>query len=400
MNRETWSTGRFSAYPPQGRAFAERYLPLLRELPLPLAILTLREIRGYDWRFPAERRTLESQFAWLQSLGPAERAGALQGFAQLRVAADALPENWSADPERASEAMTANLWSTGQIDAFRAAADHYADAWHKAIPATGPAAARLCIVVLGRELEASGVPMFLKLRPHGVFFPQVDPANGTRAILEAISARATARPLPYEHWYIDGGQPEAWRDPHFTRVSWGEAESLRGAILQRIQKTISGSTSGPEQLRTALAEITPSDLGLKPGGDELLDRFKISVLTEGSGTQIFSTTFAQWAAREALRRAQPSTLLVRFAPRQRQLPMDELLAGLNSHNAPDPKGSLIDADMGAFYTWINQQRLTGADQAKFVAWCEESNQAIAIGPTLPQGTTAENKLTLQQILAL
>jgi hypothetical protein len=80
--------------------------------------------------------------------------------------------------------------------------------------------------------------------------------------------------------------------------------------------------------------------------------------------------------------------------------MDELLAGLNSHNAADPKGSLIDADMGTFYTWINQQRLTGADRAKFVAWCEENNQAIAIGPTLPQGTTAENKLTLQQILAL
>ncbi len=400
MKRDVCSTGGFSGYPPQGRAFAEGHLPLLRELPLPLAILMLREIRGYDWRFPAERRTLEGQFAWLQSLGPAERAGALQGFAQLRVAANTLPENWSADPERASEAMTANLWSSGQIDGFRTAADHYADAWHNAVPVTGPAAARLCIVVLGCKLDANGVPVFLKLRPHGVFFPQVDPANGMRAILEIISACATARPLPYEHWYIDGGQPEAWSDPHITRVSWGDAELLRGAILQRIQKTISGSGSGPEQLRTALAEITPSDLDLKPGGDELLDRFKINVLTEGSGTQIFSTTFAQWAAREVLRRAQPSTLLVRFATRQRQLPMDELLAGLNNLNAPDPKGSFIDADMSAFYTWINLQRLAGADQAKFVAWCEENNQAIAIGPTLPQGTTAENKLTLQQILAL
>jgi hypothetical protein len=56
--------------------------------------------------------------------------------------------------------------------------------------------------------------------------------------------------------------------------------------------------------------------------------------------------------------------------------------------------------MGAFYTWINQQRLTGADQAKFVAWCEDNHQAIAIGPTLPRGATAESKLTLQQILAL
>ncbi len=400
MAMSEWSASGFSAYPPLGREFAGRHLPLLRQLPLPLTILMLREISAYDWRFPAERRMLEDQFAWLQSLSPAELSETLRGFAQLSTPVQALSRNWVGDPERASEAMTAYLWSTSQIDAFRAAADSYADAWHNAVTENGPTVPRLCIVVLGSELDAAGTPIFFKLRPHGVFFPQVDPANGMRAIFETMSARAAAHPLPYEHWYIDGGHPEPWNDPRITVISWGELEALRSAILQRIQKTISGSASGPEQLRTVLAEITPSDLDLKPGRDELMDRFKISVLTEGSGTQIFSTTFAQWAAREALRRAQPSTLLVRFAPRQRQLPMDELLAGLNSHNVPDPKGSLIDADMGAFYTWINQQRLAGADQAKFVAWCEENNQAIAIGPTLPQGTTAENKLTLQQILAL
>ena len=42
--------------------------------------------------------------------------------------------------------------------------------------------------------------------------------------------------------------------------------------------------------------------------DQVMQRFDVSLLTEGSGTQIFSTSFAQWAAREALRRAQPLTL--------------------------------------------------------------------------------------------
>ena len=39
--------------------------------------------------------------------------------------------------------------------------------------------------------------------------------------------------------------------------------------------------------------------------------------------------------------------------------MNELLA---EHQRPpdlDPRGSLIDADMGAYYTWLNQQRLPG-----------------------------------------
>ena len=41
----------------------------------------------------------------------------------------------------------------------------------------------------------------------------------------------------------------------------------------------------------------------------MLGRFQVKLLTEGSGTQIFSTTFAQWTAREALRRAEALTLV-------------------------------------------------------------------------------------------
>jgi len=85
---------------------------------------------------------------------------------------------------------------------------------------------------------------------------------------------------------------------------------------------------GPEDLRTFLAQIRPAALGLDGTGDAVLNHFQVKLLTEGSGTQVFSTTFAQWAAREASRRAQPLTLLVRFAPRQRPRPMNELLSAV------------------------------------------------------------------------
>ena len=116
---------------------------------------------------------------------------------------------------------------------------------------------------------------------------------------------------------------------------------------------------GPEELRTKLARLLPSDLGIDKAGDPVLDRFQVRLFTEGSGTQIFSTTFAQWTTREALRRAQPLTLLMRFAPRQRQRPMNELLSGSSDNPELDFTGSLIDADMAAYYHWINQQRLSG-----------------------------------------
>ena len=130
----------------------------------------------------------------------------------------------------------------------------------------------------------------------------------------------------------------------------------------------------------------------------MLDRFQVKLLTEGSGTQIFSTTFAQWAARETLRRAQPLTLLVRFAPRQRQQPMNELLSGIRSDAALDPAGSLVDADMGSYYTYLNQQRLTGAEKSSFLVWFEGHNEAVAIGPALPRGTASSNPTDLKQLL--
>jgi hypothetical protein len=224
----------------------------------------------------------------------------------------------------------------------------------------------------------------------------VNPENGLRVLLDAVAARAKAHPAPYAHWYIDGGQ-QAEHDAALTTVSYGALEPARAALLGKMRADIERPGMGPEALRTRLAQLRPSDLGFDRG-DEVLDRFRIKMLTEGSGTQVFSTTFAQWTAREALRRAQPLTLLVRFAPRQRQRPMNELLAATADSAELDPVGSLLDADMGAYYNWLNQQRLPGANQSSFLVWFEGHNQALTIGPTTPRGTSSTSPTDLGQLL--
>src|SRR3982751_5956963 len=151
-----------------------------------------------------------------------------------------------------------------------------------------------------------------------------------------------------------------------------------------MQKIYEASVFDPEAFRTRMAQTRPDEIGLAAGGDSVLDRFQLSILTEGSGTQVFATTFVQWAAREALRRAQPTTMLVRFAPRQREKPMNELLAEAQRRPELDPQGSLVDADMGAYYTWLNQQRLSDAERATFIAWFEGHKDAVVIGPSFPK----------------
>ena len=65
--------------------------------------------------------------------------------------------------------------------------------------------------------------------------------------------------------------------------------------------------------------------------------------------------------------------------------MNELLAEAQRRPELDPQGSLVDADMGAYYTWLNQQRLSGAEQATFLVWFEDHAEAVAIGPGFDGG---------------
>jgi hypothetical protein len=80
--------------------------------------------------------------------------------------------------------------------------------------------------------------------------------------------------------------------------------------------------------------------------------------------------------------------------------MNELLAEKPDQVELDPLGSLMDADMGAYYNWINQQRLIGADQSSFLAWFENHSEALAIGPAMPRGTESTTSTDLGELLSL
>jgi hypothetical protein len=181
-------------------------------------------------------------------------------------------------------------------------------------------------------------------------------------------------------------------------MSYHSLDHVRSLLLNKINEAMR-SGIGSEALRSQLARMRPEELGVSGTGDTaVLEQFQVSVLTEGSGTQIFATTFAQWSAREILRRAQPLTLLVRFAPRLKEQSLKEIIARTHDKPVLDPQGSLIDADMGAYYTWINQQRLTGAAEASFLVWFEGHNEALAIAPSLPRAEQSSRPIDLERLV--
>lgn len=395
----------FASYPPQARQFAGDHIATLRSLPVILTALLLERISNYDWLFPAERAELEEQMLRLQNTNAGPVHVALQEFAALPLSPELLRFPWAQQPVAFSEKLTAYLWTSHAIDAFRAAATNYQQALNTVQTSSTPAAPRLCIVLVGRGAQPGRTALFEKLRPHGTYFSLVEPQDGLQQALSAVQAEAKAYPAAYGHWYVDGGVPENTsgfdaESGGTVTLSYAGLAGLRGSVLKSMEAVRASGTVGPEGTRSMLAQLRPEQFGsAQVFQDEVMRHFTLSLFTEGSGTQIFSTTFVQWTGREILRRARPQTLLLRYAPRQAERPMNDLLhADLSREEQPDPQGSLIDANMGAYYTWINLMRLPGAERARFLAWFEGQEEAVAIAPGMAKATASSQSCTVKEIL--
>jgi hypothetical protein len=398
MQPRDLSSGNFAAYPPQGRSLAVKRLDTLRQLPLAFLPSLLREIIQYDYLFPVERSTIENQLSALAAMNARQLSECMQAFAQISLSHDLENFDWIEHPAQFLEQQSAWLWSSHQLDTFRAAATNYSARLDTVVRVEAPPLRRFGVAIIGQGVTSWDEPLFRNLRAQGTFFSRIKPDNGLRILLDATAQRARAHPVPYAHWYIDGNAA-AEHDPALTSISFSALEPLRTGLLKKMQKQIEHPGTGPEQLRTWLAQLTPADLGVDGSTDPVLARFEVSLFTEGSGTQIFSTTFAQWTTREVLRRAQALTVIARFAPRQRQRPMNELLSGDTTAPELDPEGSLIDADMAAWYHWVNQQRLPGYEHSVFIAWFEDHSQAVVIGPGIPRGVESDSSLDVARLLA-
>ncbi len=389
----------FTAYPPEARKVVLDHIEAIRQLPVTFLPSLLREVIEYDFKFPAERGAIDEELSTIAALSPSQAREWFQPFQSISISSKLENFDWINSPAQFIEQQSAYLWSTHQLDAFRKAAIDYGARLQAAIKQQPLPTRRLGVAIIGQGVSTYDEPLFRNLRAHGTYFNQIKSENGLQLLLAAAAARAEAHPVPFGHWYVDGGS-EANHSPLLTCVSYQGMQAMRAALLKNIQSQIERPGMGPEELRTHLARMNPSDLGAGDAGGAVLERFKLKILTEGSGTQIFATTFAQWATRESLRRAEPLTLLVRYAPRQRQRPMNELLSNAGGNPELDPTGSLVDADMGAYYHWINQQRLQGYDKSVFLVWFEGHSQALVIAPTLPRGTQSSSSLDLGQLLAL
>lgn len=388
----------FASYPPLGRQAATRNLDILRELPLSFVPLLLAELIDYDVKFPAERSEVDAQFAFMRARTAERRREVMVQFDRLQLPRELEHVDWVRNPATFSEQLAAHLWTTAQVAEFRAAAVAFLDAVRAEIPPPRPIAPRFVGVAIGQGVEKNTHPLFRKLRPQGTYFRSVKPDDGVGILIRRAATRARQHPVPFAHWYIDGGAAFSPRPAGVEVLAYAELDPLRDAIVTRLRNLMAAG-AGTEARRSALMKLTPADLGLKGDGAEAVrNHFKVTVLSEGSGVQFFSTTFVQWAAREALRRAQPVTLIARFAARVTERTMNLAAMHTRADEAVDAAGALVDADMAAYYTRLNQMRLIGAEESSFLVWFEDHSDALVVSPSVARGVESTEPIDMEQLL--
>jgi len=103
-----------------------------------------------------------------------------------------------------------------------------------------------------------------------------------------------------------------------------------------------------------------------------------------------NNTFVEWAAVQALRRAQPRVLVTRFGVRDKLKPFSSMVmfsqprATDHIPVSQDPAGSFIDVEQLSYYVWLNAERSPAyREKTLYLFLAEGVDEMLAIRSGMP-----------------
>jgi len=179
--------------------------------------------------------------------------------------------------------------------------------------------------------------------------------------------------------------------PAFS-LSYADLKPLRDKYLAELNKAPKDIEVTDEVIANLRLEswngwgLWPPEVTSQPR----LKRFLIDLILSGNGGLIFSNSFVEWAASEAIRRARPRTMVVRFGMRIKPKPFTSIAIFENQQkvstvpDVDDPENSAIDAAILARYVWLAASRYPELEHTICICVAEHLDSAYAI---LPEGKT-------------
>jgi len=365
----------------------------LARLPATVHAFVLVELQKWPVLFGPEQRYQRALLEHLSHLPGRELDDAVAGIA--RVEADAGANRiGERNPARFQDEAQALLRRRGLTVAWRTAVDGFFQTIDPVLeselyPADAPR--RLIVQLYGSGIAIQREKLWARFKGAGVRVPlNLEDATGTERFLEALfgsrepvntapalfaAAIESAKLTPFDAWLIEShealhalletsdGNGRASSTGPLTGLSYDRLRAYRSELTRALNSKIQSGVESPQAFAAYARslQIAPP-AGALPYSADALVAFVRDVLLTGNGTLLMNNTFVEWAAIQALRRAQPRILVTRFGVRDRLKPFSSMVlfsqprASDHIPVAPDPGGSFIDVEQLSYYVWLNAEK--------------------------------------------
>jgi hypothetical protein len=405
---------------------------VLARLPATVYAFVLVELQKWPVLFAAERRYQQALLEHLSGLSSPALASAAGGIARVETEAG-IDRLGRRDPVRLQDDAQGLLRKHRLTAAWRKEVDVFFQKIDPALeaqlyPADSPR--RLIVQVYGSNIAVQPHTLWSRLKDTGLRIPlKLDRSAGTEAFLREVFGRpagvsgdtglfppggrdSTLGPL--DTWIIEShealhgvageartGDGRASPDgPQQLRpvvgLSYDRLRAYRDELMRSLYAKILSGVESPQAFAAYARslKITPgSDLLVH--GSDALQAFIRDVFLTGNGTLFVNNTFVEWAAVQALRRAQPRVLVTRYGVRDRLKPFSSLLLFSQpraSDQIPlieDPVGSFVDVEQLSYYVWLNAEK-SAAYRARtlYLFLAEGIEEMLAVRADLSAGQGA------------
>jgi len=361
---------------------ARQHGDTLARLPATVHAFILVELEKWPLLFVPERRYQQALLDHLSRTPPRELEQAVAGIARIEAESGVarLGERSPARFQDESQALLSRrglftAWR-GEVDAFFQTIDPLLEA--QLHPADAPR--RLVVQIYGSGIAVQRDRLWKPFTGMGVRVPlNLEAAGTTEAFLRQLTGEVEAgrgapalfaRTIdsPLDGWIVESHDAlhaacGAAAPAALTGLSYDRLRPYRDDLTRALYRKVQDGVDSPQ----AFAAYARSLRIVPPGGTlinpaEILLAFVRDVLITGNGTLLMNNTFVEWAAVQALRRAQPRILITRFGVRDRLKPFSSMV--LFSQPRPtdhvpiaqDPAGSFIDVEQLSYYIWLNAEK--------------------------------------------
>jgi hypothetical protein len=419
---------------PEAKQLVDRYQGVVDRLPRTFLANTLTELDKWPMLFEPEKlyfRALLAQLAALDAAQFQDTFGSLNAF-ERRTGCDRVA---ASDPDTFQKRLLDHLYRSGQYAAWRREIDAIFQKVQPLVEARlygTEQKPRLVVILYEEGIALERDKLWQRLRSVGtrvslnidgaenrdayvraLFTGVRDPGFGVRPNQAPSPEPRASKPegdptlfevlrdsmsfSPTDVWILEAGDSlhrlceansKGSRSACATGLSYERLQGYRQQLSEAISTKVLTGVRGPLELAAWIKtlQVTPRGVSTLYVDDRVL-AFARDIFLAGAGTLIINNTFVEWAAVQALKRAQPRLLVVRFGVRDKMKPFSSLLLFSKPRpsdqipNLLDPLGSFVDVELLSYYVWLNAEGAAPyRGRTLYLLLADGADQMLVVGP--------------------